>query len=192
MLLKHFTTWLPENIDFGKTYSTNWKESNYWINKKNNEKDSEKVINGIITNISTMLKICGHELNLSELSSELLKTKYYSELLKEYIFEEVRINEFSDKPSRKNSMFLAPNEIDIFDYAKRLGYDLKTKYFYEIELHENKKIHFADLTLLNCNTFSHAQKVENAKQYWEGVKKPDYNTEILFEGQFKIIKAITE
>jgi hypothetical protein len=192
MLLKHFTTWQPDKIDFEQTYSASWDESFYWKNKQINTDDSKEVAEGIIRGIEVILKKIDTTVDLSFVAEELKKSRYYSELLKEYIFEDVRINEFPDKPSRKKSMFLSPNEIDVIEYAKGLGYKTETKFFYEIELIEKLNIHFADLSFLNCTTSSHEQKVDNARRYWEGTEKRDFNTEILFQGQFKILRTIKE
>lgn len=87
-------------------------------------------------------------------------------------------------------MFLAPVEVDIFEYAQRLAYDLSDKILIQIDTLESSKVHFADLTLLNCNSASHLQKIEAARNYWRGTTERSFNTEVLFIGQFKIKKTL--
>ena len=130
------------------------------------------------------------QFDFSELSQQIQKSKYYAELLKEYIFEEVRTFDFPNKPSRKKCMFLVPYDVDIFDYALNLQYGLTNRTLLEIETIEGGQLHFADLTLLNCNSHKHSEKVVAAKQYWEGTKNINLYTEVLFSGQFKVTSII--
>ena len=186
MIFKHITDWNPDEIDFEKIYETNWAISNYWINKLNDRNQVRGEMDEAIAGLQTILKVTGQSFDLSFFKNEMQAAKYYSELLKEYIFEEVRLNEFSDKPSRKNCMFLVPFEIDILEYGKKMNFDLTNKTMIEIETMEDAKIHFADITLLNCNNLIHDEKVEKAKEYWKGTELINLNTEILFRGHFKI------
>jgi hypothetical protein len=149
MIFKHFSHWDPASIDSSTTYNTdNWQSSSYWLNKQVDEVQIQGTVEPLIEGISKILRLFGQTLDISPLSSEIQKAKYYSELLKEYIFEDIRINEFPSKPSRKKCMFLAPSEVDIYEYAKRLGYQVEKKNFFEIETTEASNIHYADL----CNT----------------------------------------
>ncbi len=61
----------------------------------------------------------------------------------------------------------------------------------EIEILQKENLHFADLTLLNCNGLPHQEKVNAARQYWQGTTNRDTNTEVLYTGQFKI-KALIQ
>ena len=41
------------------------------------------------------------------INEELQMSKYYAELLKEYLFENIRLTHFPDKPTRFNCIFLS-------------------------------------------------------------------------------------
>ena len=192
MTFKHITNWTEENISFEKTYETNWAISNYWQNKTTNETEllTATSVSSLIDGLQSVISMLGQSFDFSQFTNELQKSKYYAELLKEYVFEEVRQTEFPNKPSRKKCMFLAPTEVDIFDYAKNLNYDTNTKTLMEIEIIQNDNLHFADLILLNCNGLPHKEKVNAARQYWQGTTNRDNNTEVLYTGQFKIKSLI--
>lgn len=121
MKFRHLTNWQRESFSLNKEYNTDWSESNYWSQKQNNEdilrENSNQSIE-ILKGIEGILKIMGADLDISILFEGLQKVKYYSELLKEYIFEDIRLKEFSQVPSRKNCMFLIPNEVNIKSISK--------------------------------------------------------------------------
>lgn len=190
MTLKHFSSWTKENIKLDEVYQTSWAESNYWKNKQTDQNQIKNTIDPLFDSLNQIFKMLGKNFDTSKITDEIQKSKYYSELLKEYIFEDIRICEFPDKPSRKKCMFLSPNEIDIKDYAKRLNFDVTSKTFLQIETLDETKLHFADLTLLNCNSKSHAEKLDFARQYWKGTDNRNFDTEVLLTGPFKISKII--
>lgn len=190
MKFRHITSWTPEDIQINEVYETVWEASNYWLNKQTNEKEIQLPIDNLFSSIQGILNAIGKSFDFSELSQQIQKSKYYAELLKEYIFEEVRTSDFPNKPSRKKCMFLVPYDVDIFDYALNLQYGLTNRTLLEIETIEGGQLHFADLTLLNCNSHKHSEKVEAAKQYWEGTKNINLYTEVLFSGQFKVTSKI--
>lgn len=190
MKFRHITTWTSDNIQTGEVYETVWAASNYWLNKQTNENELLPTANDIFGSMQDILKAFGKSFDFSEISQEIQKSKYYAELLKEYIFEEIRTSDFPDKPSRKKCMFLVPYEVDIYEYASNLQYDLSTRTLLEIETIDGGQIHFADLTLLNCNAHKHSDKVEAAKKYWLGTNNFDLNTEVLFTGQFMVTSII--
>ena len=190
MTFKHITNWTKENINFNDTYQTSWDLSNYWTNKVSNENELLTPANSLFDSIQSILNSMGNSFDFSQLSSEIQKSKYYAELLKEYVFEDIRLTEFPDKPSRKKCIFLAPFEVDIFKYATKLNFDLSSKTLMEIVIIQNENLHFADLTLLNCNGQPHNEKVNTARLYWRGTTNRDNNTEVLYTGQFKIKSLI--
>jgi hypothetical protein len=190
MKLKHITSWTRENIKIGEVYKTSFEFSNYWLNKQRNESQIAAQTDDLMTLLEPIIKMTGKQFDLSFFSKEIQKTKYYSELLKEYIFEDIRHKEFSEKPSRQKSMFLLPLETDIRIYASNLGYDLKNKTLLEIEILNIDNLHFADLNFLNCNTFAHNEKEDAARNYWKGSDRRDFDIEILYVGQFRVTDFI--
>jgi hypothetical protein len=190
MKFNHITSWTKENLTVGEIYETNFNISNYWHNKQRNENQISNEINEIIPMLEQPLKLTGKTFDLTIFTKEIQKSKYYSELLKEYIFEDIRRKEFVEKPSRQDCMFLFPLEVDINDFARNLGYNLNDRTIIEVETLNEEQIHFADLTLLNVNIHNHNEKEEAARLYWSGTNKRNLETEILYRGQFRVTKII--
>lgn len=144
----------------------------------------------MVGTLNLILGLIDRSEDFSSLPKELRKSKYYAELLKEYIIEDVRAREFPEKPSRKSCMFLIPIEMYALSYAKRLGFSDPKKTFWELELQNCDVLHFADINLLNCKAYSHEEKVMAARNYWTGTANRDANTEVLFKGKFKVIRQL--
>lgn len=171
-------------------YETTWKESNYWKNKQVDTNQIQGTSDKFFDTMGAIFTKFGIDIDVSVVSGELQKTKYYAELLKEYIFEQVRLAEYPEKPSRMQCMFLFSNDIDHNDFANSLHYDMAKRSIVEIEALENSKLHFADLKLLDCNALSHIEKMDKARQYWNGTTEKGIGVEILFTGNFKINKIL--
>lgn len=181
----HITCWKKEDISFNKTFSTNWAISNYWTQKQTNEQhcyseEIEKIIQPCI-------EVVGKDA-VKFLTDNLAKLKYYAECQKEYIFEEIRATEFPKLPSRKNCMFLLTYDSDVKDFVRSYKFDKRI--IIEIEIENDAILHFADISLLNCNSKTFKEKQEIARQYWKGTSRKDNDTEILFRGNFKIIRIV--
>lgn len=83
-----------------------------------------------------------------------------------------------------NCMFLAPIEVNINDYCSNMNFETSNLTILEVDIADDSTFHFADMTLLNCNSLPHNEKVEKAREYWNGTGNRDLNTEILFRGRF--------
>jgi len=181
----HFAMWDLSKININEQYCTDWELSHYWRGKLKGDWASLKE-----DTLSKLPNIVINEIPLRELSKRLI---YSSELLKEYIFEEVRVNKYTELPSRKRCMFLFDSQIDYKDYAKVLNFSLEKYNLIEIEaVKDMSKLLRVDMSLLNCNTNLYDEIVSKAEEYWSGADKIDLNTEILFEGKFKIKRVILQ
>lgn len=109
--------------------------------------------------------------------------KTNSELLKEYIFDEVRALEFPDLPSRRRCVFFLDAVHDPHEYINQLGWVAPTT-LYEATVVEGT-LHRAKLSLLNCNTLSPPELREQARRYWQKADV-DLGTEVLFEGIMRL------
>ncbi|MDD3323330.1 MAG: DUF2441 domain-containing protein [Paludibacter sp.] len=180
----HITNWKKEDISFNKTFSTSWAISNYWIQKQTNEQFTsvDSKLSEILSSLVTLKN------DKEFLIHQFSKVKYYAESQKEYIFEEIRATEFQKLPSRKNCMFLLPYDSDIEGFARNYNFDKRITL--EIEVETDAMLHFADISLLNCNSKTFKEKQEIARQYWKGTSRKDNDTEILFRGNFKIIRIV--
>lgn len=134
--------------------------------------------------------------NFNSMKSNLLKivklAKYSSELLKEYIFEEVRQNKFPDKPSRKNCIFCLSENCDISDMREKYNLNEQLRpTVVKIEGIENEfKILVCDSNLLNCNIYKFNEIESYAIKYWSGNVTSTPLIEILFFGKFKIVEIL--
>lgn len=184
----HFTNWSVGTIDINKVYGTNWNLSNYWTKRLKGD-----WLNYVEYPQFNLPNIFIGEVNLKEIMSSISKHLMYSStLLKEYVFEEIRVNKNPKLPSRKNCMFLFDTEIDYQEYCKVLKFDIEKYNLIAIELLLNDTAKFlrVDMNLLNCNLHRYDEIVAHAEKYWEGTNEVGLNTEILFEGKFKIKRII--
>lgn len=175
----HFTGWNTNTLYISAEYSTNWDVSNYW---------QQKIQGNFLANCDQELSnipdvdVCGLDIKLV-----LRNWKYSIELLKEYIFEEVRGLHFPSLPTRKRCMFCFHKSIDYRDYANKINFSLDKYALIEIEpIEEQSRSIMAKLSLLDCNGSPYDVIFEKAKEYWKGTQEINLDTEILLEGKFII------
>ena len=183
-VFKHITNKRKQEIVLNEILETDWGESRYWYGKCNNMSPVDLQIAGL-EKISTEIQPFFNALTLL-----LGPVKHHSEILKEYVFEEIRQKEFLTLPSRTNCMFLIPNDMDIQEYATNMKFDLVQNTVIEIEIIDEGNLLYADSSLLNCNGDSHESKKTIARRYWGGTTDRNINTEVLFRGQYAITRII--
>ncbi|UMZ72965.1 hypothetical protein [Natranaerofaba carboxydovora] len=90
-------------------------------------------------------------------------------------------------------MFLFNTDVDYKKYVENMGFDLTNRNLLKIEVLNNKSnLFYGDMSLLNCNSKRYYGMVETARKYWEGAKENNINTEVLFEGEFKVKEILLE
>lgn len=62
----------------------------------------------------------------------------------------------------------------------------------ELELDKTGKIHMANQEFLNLETYSIAQFDKASIDYWNGRMNNQANTEILYEGKFRVISEFND
>ncbi len=175
----HLTSRPMDSIYVGKQDKTDWELSYYWQS---------------ILDDSYLIDDCKDF--PQEISSIFLYMKYCSQLLKEYIFEDVRASEFSQVPSRKRCMFLFEIEQDeeAEAYLRKMGCDdskLSGRSLIKLEpIKGNSVTHRTDMKLLNINLSKQPEIVTAARKYWHGTSDPIELSEVLLEGEFIIRKII--
>jgi len=179
----HLTSWEKEGLIINQEYATP-EVSNYWNQK----------IESDIADIGPV------EANFAPFPSEIRNSiieiiksgKYASELLKEYIFEEVRQKDFPNLPSRKNCMFALPDNVNIEEVRARFGMsDQIHKTLLRIEgVPENHTVTRVDANFLNCNLSKQPQIKEYATKYWSGEEMENPLTELLLVGRYKILEIL--
>ncbi|WP_373997933.1 DUF2441 domain-containing protein [Bdellovibrio bacteriovorus] len=91
------------------------------------------------------------------------------ELLKEYIFEDVRQSEFPHLPSRKKAVFFLDESDDTDEKISRFSSMLARREKMVFRGIEEKHLIFrADANFLNCNMKSTDEIFEFARRYWKG------------------------
>ena len=181
----HATNKLKADIELNTVCTALYDISEYWKNKHTAESNLYDA-----TTCSLFVKAfvnVGIDIKTAQEAAHLLpKTRYYMDSQKEYIFEEIRVTEFPDRPSRRNCMFLLPYQADISGFIEK--YKFYNRINLEIETEDGGLLHFADASLLDCDTKIFSKKQDAARQYWSGTDKRDINTEVLFRGNYKIIR----
>ncbi len=194
----HLTCWNNCDKLVGEIITTeNWTETNYYKNKENKEvsgqivKDGDPVISLIKSAFSQSLDPVNASVVTDIIMSTIKGYKYTSELMKEMIFEEVRNNHFTERPSRKRCIFALTEDINIKEFRVKSGLtEIKRKNIIKIEPVDNKsKVFIADAELLNCNTLSIDEIRDKAKLYWDGSGALSF-PEVLIEGEFKVIGIV--
>jgi Protein of unknown function (DUF2441) len=110
------------------------------------------------------------------------RLQYAAELLKEYVFEDVRRVHFSERPSRRSCMYLFDTAEDPEAYASAMN--LERNVLYQVEVISGQ-LHRAPIAALNCNARTHDEMVEHARRYWTHTE-PNIGTEVLFEGMCRL------
>ena len=190
-IFKHLTSWDISKLELNKEYSTPVNESHYWKSKvqgldlihiKNSWSDLIKKINDMLP-----VRFEGFD-QVGELLQE---SKFRTELLKEYIFEDIRRNEFNGNPSRKECMFCFPDDYDITTIREQFNFKKESRSVcLRVGLDENNSSSLlTDASYLDCNSLPVNEIEQRARLYWEGCEKPQM-PEILVRGQFKVIEII--
>ena len=180
----HFTSWDIAEINLDKSHYTEWDKSYYWRQKLKGH-----WLKSIDDKLRRMFRNILDKEDVVQLGKHY---KYSTELLKEYIFEEVRANFYPNIPSRKKCMFLFDPEINISKYVALMNFNIEKYNLVEIETaEENSKILRVNMDLLNCNLKYYDEIIAIAHEYWKGASEISLNTEILFEGEFKILQILS-
>ena len=141
--LFHFTTWQLTDKDMGKILDVSWATSNYW---------KQKLTKGWVPSIAPLPNnVVVNGVDLSQLNELLSHMKYTSELLKEYVFDEIRSNEYPLKPSRRKCMFTFSATHNPDEYAKHLGFDRTRYQLLTLRVLPETRLHSGDMGYLNTN-----------------------------------------
>jgi hypothetical protein len=149
--------------------------------KKRDLKDIENIISEVVLN------------------KDLINDIYIQRILREILFEEVRLSTFEDIPSRLSCIYLIENLKDIEKWAIYLKVNDSKYVTYKFEsIKPNKlilgdfiiveSVHRADAKWLEINLNNIESVRRNAKQYWSGIFTREPLIEILYYGILKKIE----
>jgi hypothetical protein len=120
----------------------------------------------------------------------LLRLKAEAERDKELLFEEIRVAEFPNLPSRRRAIFLFVIDLDPECYMRSMNFSTHDRYILEVEPLAGSRVHRADSRLLNCNLRPRPDKEHSARQYWTGTLDVGNHVEVLLEGQYRITRIV--
>jgi hypothetical protein len=197
----HYTGWDIKNLDISQPLSTPSELSNYWkqklLGKSTVSSDGvlaglHGVLDGLVELSQDKQKVRPMVDGLKEMTgglfSELIPHgKYASGLFKEYVFEEVRAEHFSELPSRKRCMFLFEDNMNPDTYLQSMGFELNIGNLIEVHPIGDHKVIRCKISLLNCDMKKYDELVEVAHEYWSGTEEQSEDVEVLFEGNFSIV-----
>ena len=191
MVLKHFTRWDPTKLTLGTRHHTLPEMSSYWRQKLEGT-DDQLTTPDSIGNLRDQLGALGEAVPVEIVhflhgivTSLVDLDKYAAELLKEYVFEEVRADMYPMMPSRRRCMFLFDHH-DPEEYAAALKFTTSRHTLVEIETEDSGKLHKADLSLLDCNSLRYDGLVAKAHEYWSPSERAGVHVEYLYEGAYTI------
>ena len=115
----------------------------------------------------------------------------------ENIFEEVRLAEFPESPSRKHCLFLFDLSLDPYSYAESMNFIPAERHLAELEIIDSHpKIARVNKSLLECRikdgklNADREDIVGDARAYWSGVTQTSLDEEILFSGRYRYTRII--
>jgi len=109
-------------------------------------------------------------------------------LLRELVFERIRIEEFTNKPSRFKSLFLCPSIESAKEFKKERPFDI----IYEVmPLNASANSFETDWSLITSPLNKNIVQVEEeARNYWNGLITSDNKKEVVIESDIKIIRKL--
>src|SRR5260370_25936751 len=111
--------------------------------------------------------------------------KVQAEIDKEILFEEVRVAEYPDLPTRKRCIFLFDPQ-DPMAYALRMKFSLLERVVVEVDPLAGARVHRGDAALLNCTARAPGDQRDYARRYWRGEMTSEAVPAGLLEGPFRI------
>lgn len=184
----HFTEWPGVGRHAGKSFSTSWPLSRYWEHRLKRIIDDEA--RELFAPILDRGPIRLPRVDRHAILHGLAMGKQASDLLKDFIFEEVRVAEFPSAPSRKRCLFAFDVSDSPDDLARAINFKPENLNLIEIVPTDGAKVLRASLAELDCSSLPYDQVVEYARRYWRGVDKGSLKTEVLIEGEVQIARVI--
>ena len=121
----------------------------------------------------------------------------YFILFREYVFEQIRLELFSKKPSRLQGTFICPNFVSAHNFWETER--AESEIIYRVEILEDKPFHVSPWTLANQPNSPESiyyAMPKAAKNYWEFPQKDRYDLpsdnmlEAITESPIKILEVV--
>jgi hypothetical protein len=198
----HCTSWT--DVTVGQRVGTSWEASHYWTEKSAGTApipDGAAFVDQVtmtIDQVTAASPQLGPAAALvrtiaNQLATRLGDYKRKSELLKELLFEQVRADAASERPSRAKCMFLFDSDLDPGRYLRAMpGLAAVRPMLLRVRAMDGAIWHRGPLSLLNCDASPIATIKENARRYWGTGHLPGYDTEVLLVGDVEVeVVAVT-
>ncbi len=107
---------------------------------------------------------------------------------REIIYERVRDEEYPDRPSRYESIFLCPNEDSARNFGRR---NRASEVCYRVSIMDDDASYFiANWNMMPSKIADYAEVERCAREYWRGGHIPDNVQEIVVESDVRIIERV--
>lgn len=190
--LFHWSNFQKDQIEIGCAREASYSPSFYWNGKLTREWTKSYPYPPALVKICDLLD----RIDPTKEASSGLKTVadiqlYSGELLKEFIFEEIRAAEFGSLPSRKNCMYCFDSSIDPNQYMEQMKIPTHGRILIEIEPNAQKSsVVQVRPSLLNCNTLTVPEMRDCARSYWSGTDEVGFDTEVLLVGEYQVKRIV--
>jgi hypothetical protein len=124
--------------------------------------------------------------NLPTISSD--TANHFLMLSRELLWENVRLVEFPDAPSRQRCIWLIESVADVKNWITRLGF--KANRYSVVRVRATGRALNADGNCLAGDSEPLPVWFEKARAYWSSKNTPDPLPEVLFEGRIEVDEII--
>jgi hypothetical protein len=201
----HVSSWTASQLSVGQRIVVDWGESSYWRGKMSREwAEADPAVETARRRNRALMERLSAMASRPEIATEALMLhasvrdfdqfagdyKFRLDVLKEYIFESVRRDEFPSLPSRRRCMFLFDDGPDPDAYLATMpGMAQIRKTLLRVRPLADAQWFRAKPSLLNCNWRTPAEIEQQARQYWGGTD-PQLDAEVLLVGPLEIVEVL--
>jgi hypothetical protein len=175
-----------------RLYSTYENNNSVYIDENNKQitidlvlRHAQKVYNG-----KSHKQLKNYHYKVEASFNEAIECIYFNiRLVRELIFESVRMENFHDYPSRKTCIWLIPDDEEHINQWKN-NLPGSTHKIYRANC--SGKIHYANPKFLEGGSISISSWTDRARRYWTGEDAEESRTEVLFEGKLSVVEEIKD
>jgi len=114
--------------------------------------------------------------------------KHQAMVMREFVFERVRTEQFPEKPSRMCCAWLIPHDLATLELWASTA---PKNQFHAFEVDAEGLVHVGDTKFLRPNSLSVVELSENAKLYWSSnISEMSGSAELVFAGKMKVTREL--
>ncbi len=131
-----------------------------------------------------------HEMNKAILGYSTAVLFECGMFIRELVFEEIRVKEFPDAPSRRTALYVT-DKAGLEYWMTWFTNNPRTKFIYRALC--SGLIHRGSQEFLDSDIVSYSFYTQEARNYWSGANVNGcVNTEFLFQGKWQVLELISE